>query len=205
MEEVKSSREFKGQVGVEEFLKTESGKSDLQKRLTEYRQSPQSTERKTRDLLRYLLEKGAVKRYRNILNTSEEIKKLDESIEFLKSNYNLTVDSKQLTNVRDRLLRNEILRLIEELKALHGLILVEGDWLIDIQADAYLLRRPFFDNVTDPPVCEARIRKTDISPQNNDILESLKGQRMRLSLFGNVITGMSGDSKTVKVNSFALF
>lgn len=205
IEEIKKSRDFKGSVGIEDFLKSEAGKNELQSRLTEYRQSTKNTERKTKDLLRYLLEKSAVKRYKNIATTSDDIKKLDESIEFLKSNYDLSVDLKQLTIVRDRLLSKEIQRLMAELKDLHGLVLIEGDWIIETQSDVYSLRRPFVDNITDSPFSEAKIRKSDISAQNKEMIESLKGQRMRLSLFGNVITGMSGDSRTVRVNPFALF
>lgn len=205
IEEMQNAKDVRAGANVDEFLKTEIGKSELQRRLTEYHQNPKNTERKLGDLLKFLLTSNYVKRYANLESKSTEIQKLDGATALLKSEYNLIVDPKQVTQVRDKLLAEEILRLVNELKELHGLALIEGDWSVETQPDAYILKRPFVENVTDSPVCETKVPKSDISAQNREIIEGLKGERMRLSVFGNVITGMAGSSRTVRVNPMAVF
>jgi hypothetical protein len=208
--EIKSSTSTNAHVNFDQFLQSDVGKVELQRRLTEYRQTPKNSERKLGDLLRFLIEKSLsdesyLKRYGDLERKSEGIKKLDDAIEVLRSEYHLSVDAKQLTVVRDQLLAEEIQRLVNELKQLHGLVLVEGDWSVESQPDSYILKRAFVENVTDSPTCETRIEKSAVSSQNKEIIESLKGERMRLSVFGSVITGMSTNSKSVRINPIAIF
>jgi hypothetical protein len=177
----------------------------LQRKLTEYHQTPKNNERKLKDLVKYLFDKKLIKRYRNLRIESEDIRSLDEATQLLTGKFNLQIDQKQLRLLRDRLLSQEMQRLLTELHQLRGMILVEGDWSIDIQPESYVFRRPFVENVTNPPLCEIKLRKNDISTQYKDIIEGLKGSPMRLSILGNVITGISGDSRIVLLNPIAVF
>lgn len=205
IEEMKNSTELKGELNLQNFLKTEAGKNALQSKITEYRQAPKSAERKLKDLVHYQFENKNIKRYGNLRVQSEEIKELDQATQMLATKYNLVVDQNQLRPLRDRLLGQEMQRLVTELHDIRGLVMIEGDWAVEIQPDAYLFTRPFVENVTEPPMCETKIKKNELSSQYRDIIEGLKGSRMRLSVFGNVITGLSNGSRTVRLNPIAVF
>jgi hypothetical protein len=173
--------------------------------MTEYKSHAKTSERKLKDLLDYLLATNFVKRYQDLQTTSEDIKKLDAAVILLSTQYGLVVDTGQLTKVRDQLLSQEILKLKIELKQLRGLVLIQGDWSVEAQQDAYIFKRAFVENVSDPLVCELKVKKTDISPENRVVIEDLKGKKIRASVFGNVIVGISEETRTVTVNPMAVF
>jgi hypothetical protein len=205
IDEMQKSNEVKAGVKLDEYLTTELGKSELKRRMTEYKRISKSSERKLKDLLQYLLTTNFIKRYQDLQTTSDDIKKLDDAVSLLGTQYGLVVDKSQLTKVRDQLLSQEILKLKTELKQLRGLVLIEGDWSVETQQDSYVFMRAFIENVTEPLNCELKLKKTDISPENREIIEDLKDKRIRASVFGNVIVGISDQTKTVTVNPMAVF
>lgn len=203
--EIKDSTELKGAVNIEDFLKTEYGRQVFNNRVTEYRKTPKTTERKLKDLLTYLIEKNPQKRFRNVESKSDDIKKLDEATQLLTLKYDVLLDKEKLRMLRDRLLTEERYRLEQLLEGLHGLTIIEGDWIVETRPDAYVLKRPFIENVTAPPLCEVKILKGAITTQDRSIIEGLATKRMRLTIFGNVLAGMSNDSKTVFLTPIAIF
>ncbi|MDQ3820632.1 MAG: hypothetical protein M3362_23525, partial [Acidobacteriota bacterium] len=83
IEEIKDSTDIKGEINLEDFLKTEAGKNMLQRKLTEYRQTSKNEERKLKDLARYLYDNGLLKRYGNMKTNSDEIKEIDQATKVL--------------------------------------------------------------------------------------------------------------------------
>jgi hypothetical protein len=205
IDEMQKSNELKAGVKIEEYLTTEVGKHELERRMTEYKRISKNSERKLKDLLQYLLITNFIKRYEDLQTTSEDIKKLDDAVTLLGTQYGLVVDNGQLTKVRDQLLSQEILKLKTELKQLRGLVLIQGDWSVETQQDTYLFKRAFIENVTEPMNCELKLKKSDISPENREIIEDLKDKKIRASVFGNVIVGISDQTRTVTVNPMAVF
>jgi hypothetical protein len=205
IEELKESNQIKGGVTLESFLTTEAGKEELRRRATEYKQTPKTPERKFKELLQYLLEKKFIRRYGSIQEWSPEVDELDQAINVLNTKYNISVDSKQVLSVRDRLLSQQMERLGNQLRDLKGLALVDGNWIVEKQADAFIFRRAFIENVTEPPICEIRIRKSELSESNRETIERLDGQPISLRIFGNALAGMTEASKVVHLNPIAIF
>lgn len=205
IDEMQKSNQLKAGVKLDEYLTTEVGKNELERRMTEYKRISKSAERKLKDLLEYLLSTNFIKRYQDLQTTSEDIKKLDDAVSLLGTQYGLAVDNSQLTKVRDQLLSQEIFKLKTELRQLRGLVLIQGDWSVETQQDTYLFKRAFIENVTEPLNCELKVKKTDISPENREIIEDLKDKKIRASVFGNVIVGISDATRTLTVNPIAVF
>ena len=204
IEELKESNQVKAGVKLETFLTTEAGKEELQRKMTEYKQTVKSHERKFKELLQFLLEKQYLKRYASIEESSPQVEELDNAIEIIRRKHSISVDAKQLMAVRDRLLSQRIDGLVKELTNLKGLALVDGRWKVEKQTDAFILRRPFIDNVTDPPVCEIKIRKSELSESNLETIDRSAGDLIQLRVFGNVPTGM-GTARVVHLNPVAIF
>ena len=205
IDEMQKSNQLKGSIKVDEYLTTEVGRNDLQRRVTEYKGVSKNSERKLKDLLQYLLTTAFLKRYQDLQASSIEISNLNNAVRLLGTQYGLVINNDQLTRVRDQLLSQEILKLKAELKQLRGLVLVEGDWSVETQQDAYIFRRSFIENVSESLNCELKLKKSDISPENRAIIEDLKTKKIRASVFGNVIVGISDETRTVTVNPMAVF
>ncbi len=136
---------------------------------------------------------------------SADLKALDDATQLLSHKYDLIVDKRKLTALRDRLLSNEKESLDNQLRTLHGLVLVQGDWLVESRQDAFVLRRPFMEDVTNAPVCEVTLKRDGVAERNREILERMGRNRMRLSVFGNVLVGTSSQSNTVLLSPIAVF
>lgn len=202
---MKDSTEFRGEIGYDGILKTEYGKQEFNNRLMEYRATHKTTERKLKDLLTYIIEKNPEKRFHNVEFKSEDLKKLDEATEIFTVKYDLSVDKNKLTMLRDRILSEELYRLEQRLQQIRGLIMIEGDWSVEANQELYIFKRPFMDNVTNPPICEVKLPKNSISSQERSTIEGANTKRIRLTVFGNVLTGMTHDSKTVFLTPIAVF
>ena len=202
--EIKNSTEIGAEVSIESYLSTNVGRSEYLRRVEEYKAAPKSTERELKNLLKYLYDKNLVTRF-NAIAKSDDLKKLDEATDLLATKYQVVVDKSKLRVLRDRLLAADLAFLEKQLASLHGLVLVEGDWSLESRSDAYILRRPFVSNVTNPAVCEVKMRKSAVTAESRDTIESLAGKPVRLSVFGNVLVGASPSSRTVVVTPFAVF
>jgi len=202
-EEIQKSTEVKG--GINSYISTEAGQTDLNKKITEYRSIPKNSERKLKDLIRYLNEKNQLLMFRDIQPKSEELSELDNATKLLSQIYALSLDSQKLKTVRDRLLGDE-LRIVEnQLRDLRGLTFVEGEWFVENQPDYYLFRHQFVENISNSPTCEVKIRKTAVSSQYRDAIEGAGKKSLRLSIFGNILVGLSESSRTVSLNPIAIF
>ena len=136
---------------------------------------------------------------------SEERKKLDEATSLITLKYDLLIDKEKLRMLRDQLLAEERQKLEERLQQLRGLVLIEGDWTVEANQDAYIFRQPFMENVTNPPVCDVKLLRNLVSLQDRDVIEGLSTKRMRISIFGNVLAGKTQESQTVFLTPIALF
>ncbi|HEV7398444.1 MAG TPA: hypothetical protein VGN86_18170 [Pyrinomonadaceae bacterium] len=203
-EEIEHSTELSGGI-QSSFISTDAGQKELNKKVTEYRSTPKNSERKLKDLIRYLNEKALLPMFRDIQPKTEELIKLNEATELLSKKYELGLDAQKLKVVRDRLLSDELRVVKNQLRDLHGLALVEGDWSVEIQPTAYVFRHSFVSGITDSPVCEVKLKKTDIGAQYKEAIESSREKTLRFSIFGNVLVGLSEGSKTVSLSSIAVF
>jgi hypothetical protein len=205
IEEIKESEELEAGLTIEGYLNTRAGKQTYQSRLEEYRAVPKSPERELKELLTYLNQKNVLERFGNIEFGSDELKNLDQATGLLTSKYGIVVNQEKLKVLRGRLLAAVLANLDERLRSLRGLVLVEGDWTVEIHPDAYLLKRAFLANVSHPALCEVKLRRESISANQQDIIQNLSGKEMRLAVFGNVLAGISDNSRAVLLNPVAVF
>jgi hypothetical protein len=204
-EELKKSTEIKAGANLEGYLSTEAGRQEFNSRITQFKQTDKNSERKLEELFRYLNQNSQLKSFTNTRPTSADLKALDDATQLLSHKYDLIVDKRKLTALRDRLLSNEKESLDTQLRTLHGLVLVQGDWLVESRQDAFVLRRPFMEDVTNAPVCEVTLKRDGVAERNREILERMGRNRMRLSVFGNVLVGTSSQSNTVLLSPIAVF
>lgn len=202
-EEVEQSSEVSG--GIHGVLSTDVGQRELNKRITEYRSTPKNSERKLKDLVRFLRDRNLLPMFRDIEPKSEELNKLDDAINLLSQKYDLSTEPQKLHAVRDRLLEGELRVVENQLRDLRGLTFVEGEWSVEIQPNDYFFRRAFVEKVSSSPTCEVRLNKTAINPKHKDVIENAKDKTLRLSVFGTVLVGLSQSSKTVSLNPIAVF
>jgi hypothetical protein len=205
VQEIADTKEIGVEISAQDLLKTEAGRSQYQRRLEEYRKTEKSTERKLKDLLLYLDKNRLLKRFGDIELRSEELRKVDDATRLLTERYGFVIDKQKLKILRSRLLAGELRRLEEDLHGLRGLVLVEGDWSVELRADTYWFRRPFVENVTNAPVCEVKVRRDSLSPRSRDRIDGLAGRPMTLAVFGDVLAGGSGLSRTMLVTPIAVF
>jgi hypothetical protein len=204
-EELKKSTEIQAGANLEGYLSTEAGRQEFNSRITQFKQTDKNSERKLEELFRYLNQNSQLKSFTNTRPTSADLKALDDATQLLSHKYDLIVDKRKLTALRDRLLSNEKESLDTQLRTLHGLVLVQGDWLVESRQDAFVLRRPFMEDVTNAPVCEVTLKRDGVAERNREILERMGRNRMRLSVFGNVLVGTSSQSNTVLLSPIAVF
>lgn len=202
--ELKDSKELEGEIAVGNYLKTSAGKTIYERSLTEYRKIDKNPQRKLRDLLQFLYEERKLKRYGPSEWKTQDLRNLEEASSLF-AKYELLPDPLRLKALRDRLLADQLRSLSDELTILRGLVLVEGDWSLSDSGDRYSFRKPFIENVSDPPFCEIHIRKALVSTKNQDLIGNLSGSTMRLSVFGNVSAGLSQKSRTIQLNPIAVF
>jgi hypothetical protein len=128
-----------------------------------------------------------------------------DAVQISLTKYGIVVNTEKLRSLRDKLFAEELANLEKRLQALRGLALIEGDWSVEIGGDSYRLRRPFAENVSRPATCEVRLRKSSIVARQKDILESLGGKPIRLSILGNVAVGISDASRSVQLIPIAIY
>lgn len=132
------------------------------------------------------------------------MRKLEDATTLL-SGYGVVANESKLRAVRDRLLGEEMKRLETELQTLHGLVLVEGDWAVDSLPEGYKLRSPAVNQVSNPLYFTVFVRKREVSQKNQDEVQALKGQLLRLSVFGSVAAGASNSARDIHVGPVAIF
>jgi len=205
IEEITNSHEIKGEVSVEDFLKTSAGQQYLQKQVSQYQNLPKTPERKLKDVVGYLSEKSLLNRFNGLEPRSDELKNLDQATHLLTSRYGIVINDRKLRSLRDSLLSEEIASLEKRLASLKGIILVEGDWVVQSVGDGYRLRSPFVENVTNPAICEVKLHRDEVPTRTRDILDSLNGKPIRLSLLGNVVVGLSESSRSMQLTPIAAY
>jgi len=205
IEEIKNSAEIKAGASVEGYLSTEAGKQQFSSKMTQFKGAEKNTERKLQELTKYLNEKGLVKRFSGAKPNSPDLKVLDDATQLLTQKYDLVIDRRKLTLLRDRFLVNEKANLEDQLRVLHGLVIVQGDWLVESKPNTFLLREPFMEDVINPPLCEVTLKKDMVPDRSREILEKIGQNRMRLAVFGNVLVGTSPHSNTVLLSPIAVF
>jgi len=205
IEEITDSREIRGEVSVEDFLKTSAGQQFLQKQISQYQNSPKTPERKLKDVVGYLSERSLLNRFNGLEPRSDELKNLDQATHLLTSRYGIVINDKKLRSLRDSLLSEEIASLEKRLASLKGIVLVEGDWVVQSLGDGYRLRSPFVENVTHPAICEVKLHRDEVPTRTRDILDSLSGKPIRLSMLGNVVVGLSESSRSIQLTPIAAY
>lgn len=204
-EETKTTDTVKVQVDVQKVLETSAGREQYQKRLSSYKATPKTTERKLRDLVWYLQGKGLISTFGTSLEfQSDDLKNLNSATEQL-ARYGIVQDQRKLRALRDRLFAQELAALETRLTNLKGLALIEGDWFVEVTNDSYILRRPFAADVSNPASCEIKLHKNSLTPQSRDTLEGVGRKPVRLAVFGNVTIGISPASRTVQLIPIAIY
>ena len=205
IEEITNSHEIKGEVSIEDYLKTSAGQQYLQKQVSQYQNSPKTVERKLKEVVSYLTEKSLLNRFNGLEPRSDELKNLDQATHLLTSRYGIVINDRKLRSLRDSLLSEEIATLEKRLASLKGIILVEGDWVVQSVGDGYRLRSPFVENVTNPAICEVKLHRDEVPTRARDVLDSMNGKPIRMSMLGNVVVGLSESSRTVQVTPIAAY
>jgi hypothetical protein len=205
IEEITNSHEIKGEVSIQDFLKTSAGQQYLQKEVSQYQNSPKTPERKLKDVVSYLSEKSLLNRFNGLEPRSDELKNLDQATHLLTSRYGIVINDKKLRSLRDSLLSEEIASLEKRLASLKGIILVEGDWIVQGVGDGYRLRSAFVENVTNPATCEVKLHRDAVPARTRDILDSMNGKSVRLSMLGNVVVGLSESSRSIQLSPIAAY
>jgi hypothetical protein len=205
IEEITNSHEIKGEVSIEDYLKTSAGQQYLQKQVSQYQNSPKTPERKLKEVVGYLSEKSLLNKFNGLEPRSDDLKNLDQATHLLTSRYGIVINDKKLRSLRDSLLSEEIGSLEKKLGSLKGMILVEGDWVVQTVSDGYRLRSPFVENVTNPAICEVKLHRDEVPTRTRDILDSLNGKPIRMSMLGNVVVGLSESSRTIQVTPIAAY
>lgn len=204
--ESKTTEELKVEVKPNEMVSASIGKEQYQKRLESYKAVPKNIERKLKNVMAYLHERHLVSQFGSALESqSDELKNIDQATQLLASKYGIVVNQEKLREARDRVFADQLAILNKRLTNLRGLVLVEGDWSVQVETDSYRLKRAFAENVTNPAFCEVKLRKDSVSPRGRDILESFGGKPLRLSVFGNVLVGISESSRSVQLTPIALY
>ncbi len=199
IEEITNSHEIKAEVSIEDFLKTTAGQQYLQKQVSQYQNLPKTPERKLKDVVGYLSQRFLLNRFNGLEPRSDELKNLDQATHLLTSRYGIVINDKKLRSLRDSLLSEEIASLEKRLASLKGIVLVEGDWVVQSLGDGYRLRSPFVENVTNPAICEVKLHKDAVPSRTRDILDSLNGKPVRMSMLGNVVVGLSESSRSIQL------
>jgi hypothetical protein len=205
IEEITNSHEIKGEVSLEDFLKTTAGQQFFQKQVSQYQNSPKTPERKLKDVVSYLSERFLLNRFNGLEPRSDELKNLDQATHLLTSRYGIVINDKRLRSLRDSLLGEEIASLEKRLASLKGIVLVEGDWVVQTISDGYRLRSPFVENVTNPAICEVKLHRDTVPTRTRDILDSMNGKPIRVSILGNVVVGLSESSRSVQLTPIAAY
>jgi hypothetical protein len=205
IEEITSSREIRGEISVEDFLKTSAGQQFFQKEVSQYQNSPKTPERELKDVVGYLSERSLLNRFNGLEPRSDDLKNLDQATHLLTSRYGIVINDKKLRSLRDSLLSEEIAFLEKRLASLKGIVLVEGDWVVQSVGDGYKLRSPFVENVTNPAMCEVKLHRDGVPTRTRDILDSLNGKPIRLSMLGNVVVGLSESSRSIQLTPIAAY
>ena len=188
---------------MEDFLKTEVGHSEFQRKMTEYKRVAQSPGRKLKDLLPYLAKHQLMRRFWGTISDPPEVTLLDQA-ELTLQRKGIAVDKKQLAAARERLLAEQLRKLEDELKNLQGLVLIEGEWSVQARGDRYVFTKPFVENVTHSSVAEFTVKKSDLAPGYEAIIDGNRGKSIHLRLFGNVLVGTS-EAGTILIEPEGLF
>ena len=203
-ERIETSSHLTAGFSIDEYLKTDAGVERAKHEETELRETEKNPQRKLRDLIRFLYDENKLKRYGHQRWKSADLQKLEDATALL-SKYGVVADAKKLRSVRDRLLSEEVQRLDDELSVLHGLVLVEADWTVETTSDSYIFRAPVVEHISKPLYFETRIRNAGLTAKTRDVIETLKTRPIRLSVFGNVISGASPDDRSVHIAPIAAF
>jgi hypothetical protein len=201
---IEFSTHLDAETSIDDFLKTKAGIAQAKEEETELRETEKNPQRKLRDLIRFLYDEGKLKRYGHQRWKSEDLQKLEDATAML-SKYGVIADPKKLRAVRDRLLYEEVQRLDDELSVLHGLVLVDADWTVEVTPDSYTFRAPVVEQISKPLFFETRIRNAELTPKTQDIIGSLRTRPIRLTVFGNVIAGASPEDRSVHIAPIAVF
>ena len=191
-------------ISVEDYLKSSVGVSQERTQEEELRRTEKNPQRKLKDLIDFLYSQQKLKRYGHQQWKSDELQKLEDATSLL-SRYGVLADPAKLRAVRDRILSEEVQRLDNELSTLHGLVLVEGDWLITRTPTGYRLTAPVVEQISNPPSFEFRLNDGDLQSKTKDVIESQKARPIRLTAFGNVIAGATGLDHNVQFVPIAVF
>jgi len=197
-EEIGGTSQITAGLTLDGFLKTEAGKTELQKRETEYREHVKTADRKLKDLLRYLDDQKQLKRIVGFQGSSQEIKDLAQAVTTFKK-HGLPVNGPELARVRDGLLQADLGRFTDGLEKLDGLAVVEGDWTIREDAGFYVISQSLAD-VSSPPICEVRIPAAALPAEYRETKATF-----HLTVFGAVLTRPSATSQTLRLRPIAIF
>jgi hypothetical protein len=173
--EIKSSSDIKAGVSVEDFLKTEVGHSEFQRKMTEYKKVAQSPGRKLKDLLPYLAQHQLMQRFWGTISDPQEVILLDQA-ELTLQEQGIAVDRKQLAAARERILAAQLSNLEGKLRDLQGLVLVEGEWSVQSRGDRYVFSKPFVEVVTHSSLAEFTVKKSDLAPGYEAIIDGNRGK-----------------------------
>jgi hypothetical protein len=233
-EEYHSSKEFKGEVKFSEFVKTEGGKNEAQKRIVEYRKEKRSPEQQTAELVGYLYKNNQLKTYGHepkprspsrkyiekyyksldgLIFIDSETKKtdtdeIDEAVKTFKK-YGIPLDSAALKKIRSSSLSKQIQDLETDLRSVQGNVLVVGNWSVQSKGDIYNFTRLFIDDVSNSPISEFRLSKTLIVNESKTMIENAintaKNTTMKLGVFGSVASSSSGQPVKVLIDPIAVY
>lgn len=167
--ESKATNTAKGDLTVDKVLTLSAGVEQDQKRSASYKATPKTNERKLKELINYLYDKHLVSRFGGLETQSDERRNLDQAINLLTSKYGVVLNNEKLRELRDRLFAQELANLEKRLTDLKGLVLIEGDWFVEVTPESYKLKRRFVENVTNPAICEVKLHKSSIPSRGQDI------------------------------------
>jgi hypothetical protein len=202
--EIKSSSDVKVGVSVEDYLKTEVGKTEFQRRLTQYKELAKTPERKLKDLLPYLAQKHLMERFWGTLSNPVEFSKLDVASATLRGQ-GIQVDERLLAAAREKLLAEQLHELEEKLRNLQGLVLIEGEWSVQGRGDRYVFMKPIVENVTHSSLAQFTVKRSDLTQGYEAMIEGSKGRTLHLRLFGNVLIGTADVPGTILIQPEGLF
>lgn len=141
----------KAQLGVENLAAVEINYTRLDKQTVALKSVNNTPDRQAVELLNFIIRNNRVKRYEHIQFQSDFINKL-ETAKALLNNSNIQVDEKNFLKARDKGLIAHITKAREEIENLQGLILVSGNYQIDLSKEQVILKHNFTKSSTQWPI-----------------------------------------------------
>lgn len=175
------------------------------KQTKEYDRMADTPVRKLKELVEYLHSTKRLPRYSSSESSSEEIREFDKATTLLTTKYQFPLDTARIRDIRSKLSAEEVTKLLSELGTLTGVVLVEGDWAVQVTKTAFLLSRPFVPNISDPPQCLIELDKRSLSVENSALLTKVGTSTVRMSVLGMVFIGVAPQQRTLRLKPIAVF